>query len=230
MIFKQLFDEASSTLTYIIGDPGSGQALIIDPVVTQLSRDLATLRALNLTLAWSVDSHVHADHVTGAAALQAATGCRTAVGMACDAPGYERQLVDGDTILVGSQIIHVLATPGHTPGSLSLLWDDRLFTGDTLLIGGCGRTDFQNGCAASLFQSVTRKLFTLTDETLVYPGHDYNGRRVSSIGEERTINTRFLGLTSAQFVQKMAALNLPPPKLLDIAVPANRLAGYSHAA
>ena len=229
-MFKQLFDPVSSTLTYLIGDAVSKEAVIIDPVEGQSARDLALLASLGLKLVCIVDTHVHADHVTGAAVLKAATGAVAAVGMACEAPGYERQLVGGDRIGFGNQIIHVIATPGHTPGSLTFQWRDRLFTGDALLIGGCGRTDFQNGSADQLYSSVTGNVFTLPDETLVYPGHDYQGRRVSSVGEEKLLNPRFAGKTREQFIALMGALNLPRPKLIDVAVPANKRAGESHAA
>ncbi len=230
MIFKQLFDPVSSTLTYILGDSTRREAVIIDPVVEQLARDLAALEAHGLKLRWTLDTHVHADHVTGAAALKALTSARSAVGMACEAPGYDRQLVGGDTINFGSHTVQIIATPGHTPGSLSFKWLDRLFTGDALLIGGCGRTDFQSGDADQLYTSVTTRLFTLDDETLVYPAHDYKGRRVSCVGEEKVLNARFAGKSRHEFISLMAALNLPRPKLIDIAVPANKLAGVSHAA
>ncbi len=230
MMFKQLFDPVSSTLTYLIGDESSKEAVIIDPVEDQSARDLALLASLGLKLVCILDTHVHADHVTGAAALKAATGAPAAVGMACEAPGYERQLVGGDRITFGKEIIHVIATPGHTPGSLTFHWRDRLFTGDALLIGGCGRTDFQNGSADQLYSSITGNLFTLPDETLIYPGHDYKGRRVSSVGEEKLLNPRFAGKTRAEFIALMGALDLPRPKLIDVAVPANKRAGESHAA
>ena len=230
MIFRQLFDPASSTLTYLIGDAVSKAAVIIDPVADQSARDLALIEALGLKLVCILDTHVHADHVTGAAALKVVTGAPTAVGMACEAPGSERQLVGGDRVTFGNEVIHVIATPGHTPGSLTFQWRDRVFTGDALLIGGCGRTDFQNGSADQIYSSVTGTLFTLPDETLVYPGHDYKGRRVSSVGEEKLLNARFAGKTREQFIALMAALDLPRPKLIDIAVLANKRAGESHAA
>lgn len=230
MIFKQLFDPVSSTLTYVIGDADTREAVIIDPVAQQSARDLGAIDALNLKLKWILDTHVHADHVTGAAILKAATGAQAAVGMACDAPAYDRQLIGGDTIKFGAETIGVIATPGHTPGGLTFQWRDRLFTGDALLIGGCGRTDFQGGSAGQLYSSITGNVFTLPDETLVYPGHDYRGRRVSSVGEEKSLNPRFAGQTREQFIELMAGLNLPKPKLIDVAVPANKRAGESHAA
>ena len=225
MIFHQLFDPASSTYTYIIADGTTQDAVIIDPVLEQRERDLAVLRAGNLKLNWIIDTHVHADHVTGANALKAATGALTAVGEACGAVGYDRDLHHGDTIEFGHQRLDALATPGHTPGSMSLVWRDRVFTGDTLLIGGCGRADFQNGDAHALYTSITQQLFALPDATLVYPAHDYQGRTASSIGAERAANPRLAGNTEDQFVALMAALNLPRPKRIDEAVPLNRIGG-----
>ena len=230
-MFLQLFDPESSTWTYLLGDHASGEAVVIDPVLAQLERDLALLAAHGLRLVAIIDTHVHADHITGAAALKSTTGASTAVGADCLADGYDRALFDGDTVAFGKERLEAISTPGHTPGSTCFLWRDgpamRLFTGDTLLIGGCGRTDFQGGSARQLWDSVTRRLFTLPDDTVVLPGHDYHGRRDSLIGVERRENPRFAGHTPDSFVAQMQALQLPPPRMIEAAVPANKLAGAS---
>jgi sulfur dioxygenase len=227
MIFRQLFDPASSTYTYLLGAGPGGEAAILDPVREQAQRDLQLIRELGLRLRWIVETHVHADHVTGAQALKEQTGAGTAVSRQCGATGFDRLLDDGDTVAFGDQGLRVIATPGHTPGSSCFLWDDRLFTGDTLLIGGCGRTDFQQGDPGALYESITGRLFTLPDDTLVYPGHDYKGRRVSTIAEERSTNPRFAGVSREQFIRIMADLDLPPPRQMSEAVPAN-LRGGGH--
>ena len=230
MFFKQLFDPASSTLTYLIADDTSHEAVVIDPVVDQVERDVRLLREHGLKLKYTLETHVHADHVTAAHALKRATGAQTVVARDCNAQGYDRLLADGDVILFGHEEILAIATPGHTPGSLSYLWRDRVFTGDTLLISGCGRTDFQNGSAEALWTSITEKLFALDDQTLVYPGHDYKGRRVSSIGEEKRFNARVAGKTREEFLATMADLNLPMPARIHEAVPANLEGGANQAA
>ena len=227
MIFRQLFDPGSSTYTYLLGDREDGQAVIVDPVREQAQRDLDLILALRLDLQWIVESHVHADHVTGALALKEATGARSAVSQHCGATGFDRLLEDGDIVEFGSASLKVIATPGHTPGSSCFLWHDRLMTGDTLLIGGCGRTDFQHGDAATLYESITGRLFTLPDDTLVYPGHDYNGRRVSTIAEERATNPRLAGVTRERFIEIMNNLHLPTPARMAESVPAN-LRGGAH--
>ena len=225
MIFHQLFDPASSTYTYVVADETTLEAVIIDPVLEQRARDLQLLQDAKLKLAWILDTHVHADHVTAANALKIASGASSAVGEACGAQGYDRALNDGDTIEFGSERLAVLATPGHTPGSMCFVWRDCVFTGDTLLIGGCGRSDFQNGDAHALYASITRKLFKLPLTMRVYPGHDYEGRTDSTIGAERAANPRLAGTSEDDFVALMAALNLPRPKRIDEAVPLNRMAG-----
>lgn len=230
MFFKQLFDPASSTLSYLVADDSTHAAVLIDPVVEQVERDLHLLREHGLKLEYTLETHVHADHVTAAQALKKATGARTAVCRECNAQGYDRPLEDGDVILFGQQEILTIATPGHTPGSVCYLWRDRLFTGDTLLIGGCGRTDFQNGSAEALWESITGRLFTLDEQTLVYPGHDYKGRRVSSIGEEKRLNARLAGKTREEFLAIMNNLGLPMPKRIHEAVPANLAGGPAGAA
>ncbi|MGC2456850.1 MAG: MBL fold metallo-hydrolase [Gallionellaceae bacterium] len=224
MIFRQLFDPDSSTLTYLLADE-QGTAVIIDPVLEQVGIYLSLLGSLKLPLRWVLDTHVHADHITGSQTLKQRTGATTVIAQNCGAPGYDRLLADGDILAFGSESIRVIATPGHTPGSLCYLWRDRLFTGDTLMINACGRTDFQNGSAVALYHSITQKLFVLPDETLVYPGHDYKGRRVSSIGEEKVLNTRIAGKSQAEFVETMNSLNLATPQRIHEAVPANLLGG-----
>lgn len=228
-MFRQLFDPVSSTYTYLLTCERTREAVLIDPVLEQRERDIALLAEAGVRPRWLLDTHVHADHVTAVSALKAAwpdaSTATTAVGLACDAEGYERALSQGDRLDFGDEHLDVIATPGHTPGSMSFLWRDRLFTGDALLIGGCGRTDFQGGDAGELYDAVTQRLFTLPGETLVYPGHDYKGRHVSCIAEEREGNPRLSGKTRDEFIALMAALNLPRPKLIDIAVPANKQAG-----
>jgi glyoxylase-like metal-dependent hydrolase (beta-lactamase superfamily II) len=227
VIFRQLFDPASFTYTYLLGDAAGGNAIIVDPVREQANRDLELVRELGLKLAWIVESHVHADHITGALALKEATGATTSVARNCGATGFDRLIDDGDLLQFGAECLRVIATPGHTPGSSCFLWRDRLLTGDTLLIGGCGRTDFQHGDAGALYDSITRRLFTLPDETLVYPGHDYRGRRVSCIAEERATNPRLAGVSRERFMEIMGNLDLPLPARMNEAVPAN-LRGGAH--
>jgi len=225
MIFKQLFDPETWTYTYLIADPVSKEAVFIDPVNTHIDEYIALLEAHNLQLKYSLETHVHADHITASGLLRQRTGAQTGVSGLCGAEAADIQIQDGDIFKFGSEQIKVIATPGHTPGSISFLWRDRVFTGDALFIGGCGRTDFQGGDAGALYDCITQRLFTLPDETLVYPGHDYQGRWVSSIIQERTTNPRLAGKTREQFIEIMNNLNLPKPRLIDEAVPANRYCG-----
>jgi glyoxylase-like metal-dependent hydrolase (beta-lactamase superfamily II)/rhodanese-related sulfurtransferase len=226
----QLFDLASSTYTYVLFDPVSRDALIIDPVDEQLERDLAALKQHQLRLQWTVETHAHADHITSAGLLAEHTGARTAVPAGCGIQTAAVQLNDGDTLNFGNESLKTLHTPGHTSGSMSFLWRDHLFSGDTLLINGCGRTDFQSGSAEVMFHSLTQILFTLPDATTVWPGHDYQGRTHSSIGNEKAHNARVAGKTLQEFTAIMDTLNLPKPKRIDEAVPANLTSGVRHDA
>jgi len=226
MIIRQLFEPLSSTYTYLLGCEETGQAVLIDPVVNAMERDLAEVKRLGLTLAYSLDTHIHADHITAARHL------KTAVGSKIAAPAYDRLpctdigIEEGKPFQVGGITLTPLHTPGHTDGHFAYLCGDRVFTGDALLIDGCGRTDFQNGDADALYKSVREKLFTLPDDVLVYPAHDYQGRRVSSIAQEKKRNPR-LGVerTLEEFKHIMANLNLPYPKFIDYAVPGNKQCG-----
>jgi len=222
MIFRQLFDP--QTYTYLLADRGSREALLIDPVFEQARRDVALLEELGLKLAWTLETHVHADHVTSAGIISERTGATTA-GSELGAPCIQRHLRDGDELMLGQTVIRVIGTPGHTSDSLSFLADGNLFTGDALFVRGTGRTDFQNGDAGTLYDSITRRLFVLPDETTVWPGHDYHGHAVTSLGEERRYNPRLAGKTREEFIALMDALELAPPKKLDIAVPANLACG-----
>ncbi|MCI0569515.1 MAG: MBL fold metallo-hydrolase [Myxococcaceae bacterium] len=224
MIFRQLFDAESSTYTYLVADETTGQAALIDPVLEQVERDLELVRELGLTLTHVLETHVHADHVTASGALRERTGC-TVVGAEKGAGCADVHVKHGDVVRVGGLEVKVLATPGHTDDSVSYLLGDRAFTGDALLVRSCGRTDFQNGDARQLYDSITRVLFALPDGTFVYPAHDYKGRTVTTIGEEKRHNPRLVGKDAQAFVQLMESLGLPKPKKLDIAVPANRACG-----
>ncbi len=226
MIFKQLFDKTSYTYTYLIADPDSKEAVFIDPVDTEIDEYLELLKNLSLKLLYSFETHVHADHISASGLLRQVTGAQTCIGLHCGSETADNQLQGGEMFAVGSNIIiKTIATPGHTLGSTSFLWNDKVFTGDALFIGGCGRTDFQNGDPGGLYDSVTQKLFTLPGETLVYPGHDYKGDFVSCIQQEKTKNPRLAGKTRDEFIEIMNNLNLPMPKLIDKAVPANLYCG-----
>lgn len=229
----QLFDPDSSTYTYVLVSGPNRAAVIIDPVAAQLERDLAFLHERGLSLRYVIETHTHADHVTSAGELVRITGAFAAVPSLCGIEPAPVQLADGDSLWFGDTSLAAIHTPGHTAGSMSYLWRDAgcVFTGDALLIGGCGRTDFQSGDAGALFDSITQRLFTLPDATRVYPAHDYHGRTSSTIGEERAGNPRLAGRSREDFIALMNALDLPKPRLMDIAVPANRQLGrISHAA
>lgn len=224
MMLRQLFDQDSSTYTYLVADPATGQAALIDPVREQVERDLKLIEELGLRLTYVLDTHVHADHVTGAALLRERTGALT-VASTKGAPCADVHVSHGDELALGTLSIRVLETPGHTDDSVSYLMDGCVFTGDALFVRGTGRSDFQNGNPRQLYHSLTRVLFALPDETRVYPGHDYRGHSMSTIGEEKRFNPRVAGKTEVEFVAVMEALHLPPPKHLQQAVPANRGCG-----
>jgi glyoxylase-like metal-dependent hydrolase (beta-lactamase superfamily II) len=230
MHFRQLFDPTSSTYTYLLGCPQTGEAILIDPVLAHCDRDAAVIKQLGLKLSYTVETHVHADHITSARKLKAMCGSKIAGPSGEEVPCYDLHIQEGSDIIAGSVRLQPLHTPGHTATHFAFVCDDgthtMAFTGDALLIDGCGRTDFQAGDASALYHSITRKLFTLPDETLVYPGHDYQGRTVSSIGQEKTRNPRLGGgRTLAEFVAIMAALKLPNPMMMDYAVPGNLTCG-----
>ena len=226
MIFRQLFDAESSTYTYLLADETTREAVLIDPVREQLPRDLGLLRELELKLAYVLDTHVHADHITAAGSLRAQTGARTVAGRKGPSCADVR-VGRGDEIRVGAITISVLETPGHTDDSVTYRVDDHLFTGDALLIRAVGRTDFQNGDARQLYDTITRVLFALPDETQVHPAHDYKGLTVTTIGEEKRFNARVAGRSREEFVELMNGLDLPKPKKIDEAVPANRACGLA---
>lgn len=230
MLFRQLFEPQSSTYTYLVACDESGEAALIDPVLETVERDLEALKELGLSLRLTIETHIHADHVTGASLLRERTGCRCAVPEKSGARHVDVPVREGEPLRIGSIELQPLSTPGHTYDHHSYLLEGadgaRLLTGDALLIDGCGRTDFQNGDAATLYRSVHEKLFSLPGDTLVYPGHDYQQRHVSTVGQERERNPRLGGgKTIDEFVAIMAALDLPRPKKLDVAVPANRRSG-----
>jgi Zn-dependent hydrolases, including glyoxylases len=235
MLFRQLFEAQSSAYTYLVACTETHDAALIDPVLETAERDLQLLDELGLRLRYTLETHLHADHVTGAARLRDQTGSRAAIPERSGAAHADVAIREGQPILVGKLRLEPLYTPGHTDDHHAYLLRssdaDRLFTGDALMIDGCGRTDFQNGDAATLYRSVHDKIFALPDETLVYPGHDYQQRRVSSVGQERARNPRLGGGKSIEeFVAIMAGLELPRPKKMDIAVPANRACGAVQSA
>jgi sulfur dioxygenase len=228
LIFRQLFDPPSSTYTYLLADGNGGQAVIIDPVFEQVRRDAALIDELGLTLVYSLETHVHADHVTGAWLLQQQTGCRIALSAASGAEGADRYLVADDVIAFGSRNLQVRKTPGHTSGCLTYVLDDRsvAFTGDCLMVRGSGRTDFQQGDPSAMYRSVHQQIFSLPDDCLLYPAHDYRGLTVTSVREERRFNPRLGGETGeADFAGYMKNLRLAHPKKIDVAVPANLKCG-----
>ena len=226
MIFRQLFEPISSTYTYLLGCEDTGQAVLVDPVLPAWQRDLEELRRLGLTLAYTLDTHIHADHITAARKLREEVGSRIAHPAIDGLPCADLGVEEGVALQVGSVRIEPIFTPGHTDGHHAYCVADRVLTGDALLIEGCGRTDFQNGDARALYHSVRGKLFALPDDTLVYPGHDYKERRVSSIAQEKARNPRLGGEQSlAAFEKLMAELDLAYPKFIDIAVPGNRVCG-----
>lgn len=228
LLFQQLFDQASGTYTYLLADRRSKEAVLIDCVFEQHARDVSLLRELDLKLVACLETHCHADHVTGAWLMRHALGSRIVAGDKSGIAPLDQSLRDGDAVKFGGRSLSALETPGHTDGCVSYALDDRsaVFTGDCLLVRGCGRTDFQQGSAQKLFHSIKDKLFHLPDECVVYPGHDYLGRTVSTIGEEKRFNPRIGGeANEGDFVGYMNNMRLPHPKQMDVAVPANLQAG-----
>jgi len=221
MIFRQLFDSESSTYTYLLASRRGGEALIVDPVLDKVDRYVQLLDELDLKLIKAVDTHVHADHITGLGALRDRTRCITVMGEQSGADVVSMRVAEGDTIDIEGLSLDVLYTPGHTDDSYSFLMEDRVFTGDTLLIRGTGRTDFQNGSPRAQYDSIFNKLLKLPEDTLVFPAHDYKGDMVSTIGEERAYNPRLQVNSEAEYVEIMENLNLANPKMMDVAVPAN---------
>ncbi|MBD2503541.1 MBL fold metallo-hydrolase [Anabaena azotica] len=226
MLFRQLFDKESSTYSYLIADSKSQSAILVDPVLEQVDRDLQVLQELGLTLKYCLETHIHADHITGTDRLRSLTGCLGILPENAAATCADLYIGDGNILELGNVQLQAIATPGHTDSHMAYLVNGtHLLTGDALFIRGCGRTDFQNGNPGSLYDAVTQKLFTLPEATLVYPGHDYQGWTVSTIGEEKRWNPRFAGRSRSQFIEFMNNLDLPKPKKMLEAVPANQQCG-----
>ena len=226
MIFRQLFDKESSTYSYLLADEKTKDAVLIDSVIEQVQRDTKIIKELNLNLLYLLETHVHADHITGMSELKNEfIGAKSVVHLSGGVECADIFVKDGDNIKFGDYSILVLETPGHTNGDLCFYVDGKVFTGDTLLIRGCGRTDFQSGCPEKMYQSVMEKLFTLPDDTSVYPAHDYKGLNISTIYEERNLNPRLANKTLKEFVQIMSELKLAEPKKIREAVPANLRCG-----
>jgi glyoxylase-like metal-dependent hydrolase (beta-lactamase superfamily II)/rhodanese-related sulfurtransferase len=221
MIFRQLFDSVSSTYSYLLASRRGGEALIIDPVLEKVDRYLQLVKELDLKLVKAVDTHIHADHITGLGALRDRTHCITVMGENAKVDVVSMRVTEGDKLTIEGVALDVLYTPGHTDDSYSFLMRDRVFTGDTLLIRGTGRTDFQNGSARAQYESLFGKLLKLPDETFVFPAHDYKGDTVSTIGEEKRCNPRLQVKSVDEYAELMGKLNLPNPKMMDVAVPAN---------
>src|ERR1700694_1266295 len=227
MIFRQLFDSVSSTYSYLLASRRGGEALIIDPVLEKVERYLQLVNELDLKLVKAVDTHIHADHITGLGALRDRTQCITVMGENAKVDVVSMRVSEGDKLTIEGLSFDVLYTPGHTDDSYSFRMRDRVFTGDTLLIRGTGRTDFQNGERRAQYDSLFNKLLKLPEETLVYPAHDYKGDTVSTIGEERAFNPRLQVKSIDEYVDLMSKLNLPNPKMMDVAVPANMRVGLA---
>ena len=225
MIFRQFFDSVSSTYTYLIASRRGGEALVIDPVLEKVDRYIQLVDELDLRLVKAVDTHLHADHITGLGALRDRTHCITVMGERSNVDVVSMRLSEGDKLTIEGLALDVLYTPGHTDDSYSFLMHDRVFTGDTLLIRGTGRTDFQNGDPRAQYESIFNKLLRLPDETMIFPAHDYKGETVSTIGEEKAFNPRLQVKSIDQYVDVMNSLNLPNPKMMDVAVPANMRVG-----
>ncbi len=225
MIFRQLFDSVSCTYSYLLASRTGGEALILDPVLEKVDRYLQLVRELELRLVKAVDTHLHADHITGLGALRDKTHCITVMGEQTKADVVSMRLADGDKLTIEGLALHVIYTPGHTDDSYSFIMPDRVFTGDTLLIRGTGRTDFQNGDSRQQYDSIFNRLLKLPDTTLVYPAHDYKGDTVSTIGEEKAYNPRLQVKSIDEYVELMCNLKLANPKMMDVAVPANMKVG-----
>ena len=227
MIFRQLFESVSGTYSYLLASRRGGEALIIDPVLEKVDRYLQLMDELNLKLVKAVDTHLHADHITGLGALRDRTHCITVMGEQSQVDVVSMRVSDGDSLQIEGLSLEAIYTPGHTDDSYSFRMEDRVFTGDTLLIRGTGRTDFQNGDARAQYDSIFNRLLKLPDETLVYPAHDYKGDAVSTIAEERAHNPRLQVKSADEYAAIMNSLNLPNPKMMDVAVPANKLQGMA---
>ncbi|MDN3277588.1 MBL fold metallo-hydrolase [Frankia sp. RB7] len=225
MIFRQLFDSVSGTYSYVLASRPGGEALILDPVLEKVDRYCQLLRELDLKLVKAVDTHLHADHVTGLGELRDRTHCMTVMGDQTKADVVAMRVADGDKVTIEGLSLDVMYTPGHTDDSYSYLMGDRVFTGDTLLIRGTGRTDFQNGSSRAQYESIFNRLLKLPDETMVFPAHDYKGDTVSTIGEEKRYNPRLQVRSVDDYIELMANLKLPNPKMMDVAVPANMRVG-----
>ncbi|NDC83124.1 MBL fold metallo-hydrolase [bacterium] len=225
MIFRQFFDDTSWTYSYLIADPLAKEAVIIDPVLERTDHYIRAIRELNLTLVYAIDTHIHADHITGSGQLKQATDCTTAIGSHAQVDCIDLKISEGLPIRFGKLQLSPIYTPGHTDDSYSFVMNDRVFTGDTLMIRSTGRTDFQNGDPGQQYDSIFKKLLTLPDHYLIYPAHDYNGWTVSSIGEEKAHNPRLKVRSRTEYIDQMNNLKLANPKLMDVAVPANRKCG-----
>ena len=230
MNIRQLFDQDTGTYTYLIWDENSGDAAIIDSVREQFERDSNLIIELGLSLKYTLETHVHADHVTASGLLRDEFSATVILHKNSESRCADLLANDGDQLQLGTQSIEMIHTPGHTNTDITYKIDDMLFTGDTLLIRGCGRTDFQSGSADTLYSSITEKLFTLDEETIVYPGHDYIGRTVSSIGEEKRLNPRLANTSREEFIAIMDGLTLDPPKRIKESVPSNLACGLKTAA
>ena len=227
MIFRQLFDQVSSTYSYLLASRAGGEALIIDPVLEKVDRYLQLIRELDLKLVKAVDTHLHADHITGLGALRDHTHCITVMGEQTKADVVSMRLADGEKLTIEGLSLDAIYTPGHTDNSYSFVMPDRVFTGDTLLIRGTGRTDFQNGDARQQYELIFNRLLKLPDATLVFPAHDYKGDTVSTIGEEKAYNPRLQVKSVQEYVELMNNLKLTNPKMMDVAVPANMKVGLA---
>jgi len=226
MLFRQLFDQNTWTYTYLIADPLTHEAMLVDPVLDQVERDLKLINELRLTLRYCLETHIHADHITGTGKLRELTECQGIVPANAEANCADRFIQDGEAVWLGDVKVEAIATPGHTDSHMAYLVNGtHLLSGDALFIRGCGRTDFQGGDAGTLYDAVTQRLFTLPHDIWVYPAHDYRGQTVSTIGEEKDWNPRFAGRDRTQFIEFMDNLNLPDPQKIMEAVPANQRCG-----